>query len=227
VLLRTSFAVATATCLALSGAPAAMGKSKVSSGGAAYVPTSAAPAPAPAPAPAQTPTPAAATAPTMPALTGGQVYGVVTPAVPPIVIPGVVAKILPNGFAAAPAGAPLAVQAAIFAANQIVGRAYVYGGGHQSFTSLGYDCSGTVSFALHGGNLLATPMDSSDFMRWGVRGPGQWITVYTNPSHAYMTIAGIRLDTSTAGDPSGLSGPRWRPLERSSRGFHARSLPGL
>ena len=92
---------------------------------------------------------------------------------------------------------------------------------------MGYDCSGTVSFALHGGNLLATPMDSSDFMRWGVRGAGQWLTVYTNPSHAYMTIAGIRLDTSTAGDPSGLSGPRWRPIARSSKGFHARSVPGL
>ncbi len=213
--------------MALIGAPAAMAKSKASSGGAVYVPVSA-PAPAPA-APVPPAAPGAPTVPTatMPAVTGGQVYGVVAPAVPPVVVPGVVAKILPNGYAAAPAGAPPAVQAAIFAANQIVGRAYVYGGGHQSFTSVGYDCSGTVSFALHGGDLLATPMDSSDFMRWGVRGPGQWITVYTNPSHAYMTIAGIRLDTSTAGDPSGLSGPRWRPLERSSKGFHARTLPGL
>ena len=211
--------------MALIGAPAAMAKSKTSSGGAVYVPVS---APAPA-APVPPAAPGAPTVPTatMPAVTGGQVYGVVAPAVPPAVVPGVVAKILPNGYAAAPAGAPPAVQAAIFAANQIVGRAYVYGGGHQSFTSVGYDCSGTVSFALHGGDLLATPMDSSDFMRWGVRGPGQWITVYTNPSHAYMTIAGIRLDTSTAGDPSGLSGPRWRPLERSSKGFHARTLPGL
>jgi hypothetical protein len=223
VLLRASFAVATATCLALIGASAATANAKSSSGGAVYAPPPLPPAPV---VPAVPAVPGIPTA-TMPAVTGGQVYGVVTPAVPPVVVPGLVAKILPNGYAAAPAGAPPAVQAAIFAANQIVGRAYVYGGGHQSFTSLGYDCSGTVSFALHGGNLLATPMDSSDFMRWGVRGPGQWITVFTNPSHAYMTIAGIRLDTSTAGDPSGLSGPRWRPLERSSRGFHARTLPGL
>jgi cell wall-associated NlpC family hydrolase len=221
-------AVATATGLALALAPVALASSKISSGGAVYAPAAAIPA-IPAPPAAVTPpaVPALPTTATMPALTGGQVYGQVTPAVPPIVIPGTVAKILPTGYAAAPAGAPVAVQAAIFAANQIVGRAYVYGGGHQSFISVGYDCSGTVSFALHGASLLPAPMDSSDFMRWGVRGPGQWITVYTNPSHAYMTIAGIRLDTSTAGDPSGLQGPRWRPLARSSKGFHARSLPGL
>jgi len=70
-------------------------------------------------------------------------------------------------------------------------------------------------------------MDSSEFMRWGQRGPGQWITVYTNAGHAYMTIAGLRLDTSAAGDPSGLKGPRWRPVLRSSKHFRVRHLPGL
>jgi hypothetical protein len=162
-----------------------------------------------------------------PALTGGQAYGVVGPVIPQVTVPGAVAKILPGGYAAAPADAPPAVQQAIFAANQIVGRPYVYGGGHQAFVAAGYDCSGTVSFALHGGGMLATPMDSSEFMRWGVAGHGQWITIFSSPSHAYMSIAGIRLDTSTAGDPSRLAGPRWRPLRVSNRGYKVRTIVGL
>jgi len=159
--------------------------------------------------------------------TGGQAYGTLTPVIPQVMIPGAVAKILPNGTAAAPADAPPAVQRAIFAANQIVGRPYEYGGGHGAFIASGYDCSGTISYSLHGANLLDTPMDSSEFMGWGVRGPGQWITIYTNPGHVFMTIAGVRLDTSTAGDPSRLAGVRWRPLLRSHLHFRIRSLPGL
>ncbi len=215
-------------------APAALAKKAAArkaadSGGAAYAPAASTPpaagsAPAAPAAPAQAPlAPGAAP----PANTGGQAYGAVGPVIPQATVAGAVAKILPSGYAAAPADAPAAVQQAIFAANQIVGRPYIYGGGHQDFVSPGYDCSGTVSFALHGGNLLATPMDSSEFMRWGVRGAGQWITIYSNAGHVYMTIAGIRLDTSTAGDPSRLAGPRWRPLMRSSRGFRVRSLAGL
>jgi hypothetical protein len=105
---------------------------------------------------------------------------------------------------------------------------YRLGGGHRlGFTDKAYDCSGTVSFALHGGNLLAAPRDSSSFLRYGARGKGQWVTVYTNPGHAFAVIAGLRLDTSAAGDPAGGSGPRWRPNLRSTRGYKARHPVGL
>jgi hypothetical protein len=161
------------------------------------------------------------------ASTGGQAFGEPNPSVTPTV-PGDVAEILPDGMAAAPLGAPAAVQAAIWAGNQIVGLPYIYGGGHESFISPGYDCSGTVSFALHGASLIKTPMDSSDFMAWGASGTGQWITIYTNPSHVYMDIAGIRLDTSREGDPGGLAGPEWRPVMKTQPPhFHKRYLPGL
>src|SRR3954469_24302420 len=137
-------------------------------------------------------------------------------------VPGVQAKLLASGLAAAPEAAPDAVKQAIWAANGIIGRPYRYGGGHsRGFIDRGYDCSGTVSVALHGGDLLSSPLDSGSFLRWGQSGAGDWITVYTNPGHAYAVIAGLRLDTSAAGDPSGLKGPRWRPNLRSSRGFKA------
>jgi hypothetical protein len=142
-------------------------------------------------------------------------------------VPGTEAKIV-NGLAAAPEAAPDSVKQAIWAANKIIGRPYRYGGGHaRGFVDRGYDCSGTVSYALHGGDLLDSPLDSSSFMRWGESGAGDWITVYSNPGHAYAVIAGLRLDTSAAGDPSGGRGPRWRPTLRSSRGFRARHPLGL
>jgi hypothetical protein len=142
-------------------------------------------------------------------------------------VPGTEATIV-NGLAAAPEAAPDAVKQAIWAANKIIGRPYRYGGGHaRGFVDRGYDCSGTVSVALHGADLLESPLDSGSFMRWGAAGAGDWITVYTNPGHAYAVIAGLRLDTSAAGDPSGLKGPRWRPTLRSSRGFKARHPVGL
>src|SRR3954454_22946844 len=159
--------------------------------------------------------------------TGGQQYGAPNPATT-VMVEGTVAKLLPDGMAAAPTLAPPEVQQAIFAANEIVGRPYVYGGGHnRTFRSTGYDCSGTVSYALHGGSLLTSPLDSSSFMSWGQPGPGQWITVFTNPGHAFAIIAGLRLDTSAAGDRSGLKGPRWRPVLRSTRGFHRRHPVGF
>ena len=158
---------------------------------------------------------------------GGQEYGVENPAAVQTV-EGDTAKLLPNGMAAAPTLAPPEVQQAIFAANEIVGLPYIYGGGHnRTFRSAGYDCSGTVSYALHGGSLLSSPLDSSSFMRWGEKGAGQWITVYTNPGHAFAVIAGLRLDTSAAGDRSGLKGPRWRPVLRSTSGFHRRHPVGF
>ncbi|MDX6700827.1 MAG: hypothetical protein QOF26_1053 [Baekduia sp.] len=132
------------------------------------------------------------------------------------------------------AGVPLGMSVppvvvwAIAAANEIVGKPYVYGGGHNAkFLSRGYDCSGTVSYALHGGSLLTSPLDSGSFMKWGDKGPGTWITVYTNPGHAFAVIAGLRLDTSAAGDPTGAKGPRWRPALRSTKGFSARHPTGF
>jgi cell wall-associated NlpC family hydrolase len=179
-----------------------------------------------APAAAQTPAPVppvpAVPAPAAPT-TGGAAYGVVFRPT----VPGVVAQAV-NGVAYAPDQAPDAVKQAIWAANQIVGLPYRLGGGHKlGFTDRAYDCSGTVSFAMHGAGLLAAPRDSSSFMRFGVAGRGQWITVYTNPSHAFAVIAGLRLDTSAAGDPAGGSGPRWRPNLRSTRGYRARHPLGL
>jgi cell wall-associated NlpC family hydrolase len=180
-----------------------------------------------APAAAQTPAPTTPAVPVPtpapPPSTGGAAYGVVFQPV----VPGTVAQIV-NGVAYAPDQAPDQVKQAIWAANQIVGMPYRLGGGHKlGFTDKAYDCSGTVSFALHGGNLLAAPRDSSSFLRYGARGKGQWITVYTNPGHAFAVIAGLRLDTSAAGDPAGGSGPRWRPNLRSTRGYRARHPIGL
>jgi hypothetical protein len=143
---------------------------------------------------------------------------------------------LPTGGAAvepsaestgAPSGEPAAVRAAIAAANAIVGRPYVWGGGHRSFSSRGYDCSGAVSYLLHGGGLLASPLDSRSLMRWGEPGRGRWITVYTNPRHAFVEVGGRRLDTSAADDPSGKPGPQWRPARRSHAGFRARHPAGF
>jgi hypothetical protein len=158
---------------------------------------------------------------------GGAEYGVPDPSLTPLVA-GTVAKIQPDGLAAAPADAPPEVQQAIWAANTIIGLPYVYGGGHNArFKSRGYDCSGTVSFALHGAGLLRSPLDSGSFMHWGLAGKGAWFTIYTNPGHAFAVVAGLRLDTSAAGDPSGLKGPRWRPTLRSTSGFKARHPLGF
>jgi hypothetical protein len=158
---------------------------------------------------------------------GGREYGAPDPTLTPLVA-GPVAKIQPDGLAAAPADAPPEVQQAVWSANRIIGLPYVYGGGHNTrFAGRGYDCSGTVSYALHGAGLLRAPLDSGSFMRWGLAGKGTWFTVYTNPGHAFAIIAGLRLDTSAAGDPSGLKGPRWRPVLRSTRGFKARHPLGF
>src|SRR5437764_7174420 len=140
------------------------------------------------------------------------------------------AKII-NGIAYAPKSAPPAVVNAIAAANRIVRMPYRYGGGHKSFSDTAYDCSGSVSFALHGGGLLTAPLDSSSFMSWGQAGKGRWITVYTNPGHAFMMIAGLRFDTGyrdrhmAKGTAPG-SGPRWGHY-RPTDGFSARHPNGL
>ncbi|MFY9487234.1 MAG: hypothetical protein WAP35_00860 [Solirubrobacterales bacterium] len=142
----------------------------------------------------------------------------------PATTPGLKATLAADGrTAVAPVGAPLPVQKAIWAANEITTKPYLYGGGHGKFKDRGYDCSGTISYALNGGGLLDSPLDSSSFMSWGERGKGNWITVYTNPGHAYVMIAGLRLDTSGRGE----KGPRWRPEKRSTRGLRARHPQGL
>jgi cell wall-associated NlpC family hydrolase len=187
----------------------------------AFSAVAAAPAGAQTPAPVPVPTPAPVPAP--PPATGGAAYSVVFQPT----VPGLLAQIV-NGVAYAPDQAPDQVKQAIWAANQIVGMPYRLGGGHKlGFTDHAYDCSGTVSFAMHGAGLLARPRDSSSFLRFGVAGAGQWITVYTNSGHAFAVIAGLRLDTSAAGDPAGGSGPRWRPNLRSTRGYKARHPRGL
>jgi hypothetical protein len=155
------------------------------------------------------------------AATGGSPVGVAAVTKPQLLVPGSTARYI-GGLGAAPMAAPAAVQQMIWAGNQIVGLPYVYGGGHQSFISRGYDCSGTVSFALHGAGLLTIPEDSSEFMGWGSQGIGRWVTVFSNPGHAYMTVAGLRLDTSGADDPSNQQGPRWRPLRTANGGYTVR-----
>jgi cell wall-associated NlpC family hydrolase len=157
--------------------------------------------------------------------TGGREYGQDDPVATPTV-PGSVAQVV-DGVAYAPADAPDPVKELIWQANRIIGMPYVYGGGHRSFVDSGYDCSGTVSYALHGGGMLNRPRDSRDFFRFGQAGPGQWVTIFTNSGHAYLTVAGIRLDTSAADDPAGGKGPRWRPLRPSDRGFRARHPRGF
>jgi hypothetical protein len=173
---------------------------------------------------------------------GGAAYQEPTPVPTPppapqnITVPGAIAQLLPDGTAAAPADAPAQVQQAIWTANVIQDKPYIYGGGHGDFEDDGYDCSGTVSYALHGAGLLDSPLDSGSFMKWGEKGPGAWITVYTNPGHAYAVIAGLRLDTSAASVTRSNTrkfkkalerGPRWRPTERSPRGFKARHPLGF
>ncbi len=144
-------------------------------------------------------------------------------AMPTVPVEGDEAKLNKDGTATPPEDAPAAVVKAIEAANEIEDKPYEYGGGHGDFKDKGYDCSGAVSYALHAARLLKSPMDSSGLMKWGERGKGDWITVYSNPGHAYVVIAGLRWDTSmTEGD-----GPGWSDEMRSSDGFKKRHWDGL
>jgi hypothetical protein len=143
--------------------------------------------------------------------------------------PAAKAKIV-NGMAIPPASAPPEVVKAIDAANAIAGKPYKWGGGHGSFEDSGYDCSGSVSYVLNGAGLLGTPLDSGSFMRWGAKGKGKWFTVYTNPGHAFIMIAGLRFDTgmrdNTVRGTHPGSGPRWGK-KRSTSGFTARHPNGF
>jgi peptidoglycan hydrolase CwlO-like protein len=134
---------------------------------------------------------------------------------------GEAAEFISESQASVPSAAPAAIAAAIEAANSIATTPYIWGGGHGSFESSGYDCSGATSFALHGGGFLESPLDSTGLETWGEPGPGKWITVYANAEHAWMIIAGLAFDT--VGGP----GPRWHssPVD-SPEGFVARHPPG-
>lgn len=142
-------------------------------------------------------------------------------------------RINPDGTATAPAGAPAPVQAVVSAANQIIATSYCLGGGHRTFTSSCYDCSGAVSFALHGAGLLTTPEDSVQLESYGSPGPGQWITIYADSSHAFVVVAGRAFNTANFGGPNipAGSGPRWRsdPLGNLADGgnYVVRHPPGL
>lgn len=143
---------------------------------------------------------------------------------PPLKLgPGMKATVGSDGLAVAPVLAPPVVQQVIAAGNEIAKMPYIYGGGHGKWKDNGYDCSGSVSFALHGAGLLETSMPSGGFMSWGEPGPGQWITVYAHGGHVFMTVAGLRFDTSGRSS----AGTRWQADMRSSSGYTIVHPPGL
>lgn len=137
--------------------------------------------------------------------------------------PGDRAQVGDDGLAIAPANAPEAVKQIIAAGNAIATKPYRYGGGHGKWQDTGYDCSGSVSYALHGAGLLDESMPSGGFMDWGDEGAGQWVTIYANEGHMYMEVAGLRFDTSGRQK----TGSRWQSASRSSEGFTVRHPPGL
>jgi hypothetical protein len=133
--------------------------------------------------------------------------------------------VLVDGRAVAPPYAPAAVKAAIAAANHIRGRPYDWGGGHASWASRGYDCSGAVGYALHGAGLLDVTMVSGQLASWGEGGRGRWISLYANDEHVFMAIAGLRFDTRD--DLPGVSGPRWHEELVEPNAFAVRHPAGL
>jgi hypothetical protein len=151
--------------------------------------------------------------------------GGVTPAEIDMCTPTPKARLLDNGMLIPPKSAPQRIKEAIWYANRIRNKPYIYGGGHARFWDKGYDCSGSVSYALRGGEFIESPLPSGPFMSWGQRGEGRWITVYANPGHAYAVIAGYRWDTS--GNTDGRTGPSWHEDLRTSAGFVARHPAGF
>ena len=128
-----------------------------------------------------------------------------------------------DGLAVAPASAPAEVQAIIEAGNEIATKPYKYGGGHARWNDTGYDCSGSVSYVLHAAGLLDRALDSTGVMSWGERGRGTWVTIRSNPDHAYMIVAGLRFDTSARRQ----TGNRWSEQMRSASGYRGRHPEGL
>jgi hypothetical protein len=150
--------------------------------------------------------------------------GGLTPAETDICTPTAKARLLPNGQLVPPASAPARVKLVIAAANKIRTKPYIWGGGHAQWWDAGYDCSGSVSFALHGGKFLTSPLPSGPLESWGEEGEGSWISVYANSGHAYMTVAGFRFDTS--GDEGSETGPRWHTEMRDNVGYIVRHPAG-
>jgi cell wall-associated NlpC family hydrolase len=149
-----------------------------------------------------------------PATGGGAVYSAPPPAVKKV-RPGAKGKVTSDGFAVPPASAPRAVKEVIAAGNEIAVAPYKWGGGHGQWRDDGYDCSGSVSYALHGAGLLDGSLISGDFARWGEKDEGRWITIYANRDHVYMVVAGIRFDTSA----QSRTGSRWTLEQRPGDGF--------
>lgn len=200
------------SALVLAFAPAALGApvAAADTGGAEY-----SQAPAPKPAPGTEPNPGG--------VDPSQPLPVPLPAPVPAPAQGQVARVLPSGLAVAPTGAPEAVRRIIAAGNRIARAKYVWGGGHRRWEDRGYDCSGSVSYALRGAGLVDSPLVSGTFARWGDPGPGSWVTIYAHAGHVYMVVAGLRFDTSG----QRRAGSRWQAASRSARGFRVRHPAGL
>lgn len=133
------------------------------------------------------------------------------------------AEVLENGIALPPIESPEPVHQIIEAGNSIARTPYLWGGGHGKWLDKGYDCSGSISYALASAGLLNAPLDSGRLMGWGKPGPGKWVTIYTNPTHVYMVVAGVRFDTSG----TRVTGSRWQRSMRPGGGFVARHPDGL
>jgi cell wall-associated NlpC family hydrolase len=152
---------------------------------------------------------------------GGAAY--VKPPPPEVVVPGAKGSVTADGFAVPPRSAPSVVKKVIAAGNEIATTPYKWGGGHARWDDDGYDCSGSVSYALHGADLLDSPLVSGDLARWGERGTGRWSPIYANADHVYMVVAGMRFDTSARS----RTGSRWTMEGRSSAGFSVTHPDGL
>jgi cell wall-associated NlpC family hydrolase len=133
------------------------------------------------------------------------------------------AEVRKEGIALPPIEAPEAVRRIIEAGNQIARTPYLWGGGHGKWLDKGYDCSGSVSYALAAAGLLNGPLASGPLMGWGKPGKGKWVTIYTNPGHVFLVVAGVRFDTSG----NRVTGSRWQASMRGTGGFVARHPPGL
>jgi hypothetical protein len=138
-------------------------------------------------------------------------------------VPGKTA-VLNGRYAMIPKDAPEPVKRAIAAGNRLVGKPYIYGGGHRRIEDVGYDCSGTASYVLHHAGLLRSPIASNEFRSYGKSGAGKWITLYARRGHVFTVIAGLRLDTGYNGQNEG---PQWSTRPRPTKGAVMRHPPGL
>ena len=132
-----------------------------------------------------------------------------------------------NGkYASAPPGLPLSVARVVAAANELQGKPYIWGGGHRTLKDRGYDCSGSVSYVLFKAGLLRGPLTSREFRKYGAPGPGRFLNIYVSGDHVFLSVCGLRFDTSDDGAGRG-NGPKWRPTARKFPGFEVRHIPGL